>query len=341
MSTKEVIIIGGGLSGIMAARTLIEKGVEDILILEKSSSVGGRLATERVGEGRADHGAQFFTVRSSELKKDVEKWLEAGWVKRWFGTPYPRYTSVNGMNALAKQLAETIPVKLNTKVSAIHDGRDGPLEVKLENGGSVLGKLCMVTAPVPQALSLLKGMTLPQVSTISFAPCFVGMFSFDGASRIPSPGHLDEKLPDGVERVVDHRKKGISSTVTLSVYMTGDWSKKNDRLEDHEILVEIQKVAERYLEKGSEITEAGLKHWKYAEAEEVVRTPFVEMGHESQIILCGDAFLRNNDEAGRTRFESAYLSGISAGGRAAEKLKGNMISLHNDGILNKHYKKLH
>ncbi|MGG4166563.1 FAD-dependent oxidoreductase [Rossellomorea vietnamensis] len=322
METKEVIIIGGGLSGIMTARTLMKKGVEDILIVEKSRIVGGRLATRRIGDGKADHGAQFFTVRSRELQEEVEKWLEAGWVKRWFGSPYPRYTSTDGMNSLAKQLAGTIPVKLNTRVSSIRDGRDGPLEVELETGEKILTRHCVVTAPVPQALQLLTGTSRLRAPSISFAPCFVGMFTFDGASRIPSPGHLDEELPDGVERVVDHYKKSISSTVTVSVYMTGDWSKRNERLEDDDILGEIQKVAENYLERGSAVTGAQLKRWKYAEAETVVRTPFVEMGEEGRIILCGDAFLRENDEAGRTRFESAYLSGISAGKRLAEKRKG-------------------
>ncbi|CAN7557418.1 NAD(P)/FAD-dependent oxidoreductase [Rossellomorea sp. LjRoot5] len=322
METKEVIIIGGGLSGIMAARTLMKKGVEDILIVEKSRSVGGRLATRRIGEGKADLGAQFFTVRSPELQEDVGKWLEAGWVKRWFGNPYPRYTSPGGMNTLAKQLAVTIPVKLNARVSSIRDGRDGPLEVELENGERILTNHCVVTAPAPQAIQLLTETAQSRVPTISFAPCFVGMFTFDGASRIPSPGHVDEGLPDGVERVVDHNKKGISSTVTVSVYMKGDWSKRNERLEDDAILGEIQEVAESYLEKGSAVTGAQLKRWKYAEAEVVVRTPFVDVGEEGRIILCGDAFLRENDEAGRTRFESAYLSGVSAGDGLAEKLKG-------------------
>lgn len=318
METYEVIIIGGGLSGIMAARTLMENGVE-VLIVEKSRSVGGRLATRRIGEGKADHGAQFFTVRSPELQEDVEKWLEAGWVKRWFGTPYPRYTSTAGMNALAKQLAGSIPVKLNTRVSSIRDGRDGPLEVELENGEKIPANHCIVTAPAPQALQLVGGIAQPEVPTISFAPCFEGMFTFDGPSSIPSPGHVDEGLPDGVERVVDHKKKGISSTVTVSVYMTGDWSKKHVDMEEDSIIAPIQKVAEGFLEKGSRVTGAQLKRWKYAEAEAVVRTPFVEMGHEGRIVLCGDAFLRENDEAGRTRFESAYLSGVSAGTRVAGK----------------------
>jgi len=39
METK-VVIVGAGLSGIMAARTLMESGVTDILLVEKSRSVG-------------------------------------------------------------------------------------------------------------------------------------------------------------------------------------------------------------------------------------------------------------------------------------------------------------
>lgn len=325
MSKKEVTIIGGGLSGIMAAKTLMDKGITDIIIIEKSRSVGGRLATRRIQDGKADHGAQFFTVRSTELQTDVEKWMQAGWIKRWFGNPYPRYTSVNGMNALAKKLAETLPIKLNTKVSSIRDGRDGPLEVELDNGEKILGKQIIVTAPVPQALTLLPEIEGTELKHITFAPCFVGMFTFDQESIVPAPGHKDEQLPPGVERVVDHHKKGISSTVTVSVYMTGDWSKKRFDLEDDTILAEIQKVAELYLGEGNQIVDAQLKRWKYAEAEEVVRSPYVELGRNQRVMVCGDVFLREKDEAGRTRFESAYLSGISAGERVAEKLKGSSI----------------
>lgn len=326
MLKKEVIIIGGGLSGIMAAKTLKDNGITDIIVFEKSTSVGGRLATRRIQDGKADHGAQFFTVRSPELQADVENWLQSGWIKRWFGDPYPRYTSVNGMNALAKNLAEALPVELNTKVSSILDGRDGPLEVELDNGEKIIGEHIIVTAPVPQTLTLLSTIESKELKPITFAPCFVGMFTFNQESIVPAPGHKDEQLPPGVERVVDHHKKGISSTVTVSVYMTGAWSKKRFDLEDATILGEIQKVAELHLGEGNQLVDAQLKRWKYAEAEEVVRSPYVELGSNQRVMVCGDAFLRENDEAGRTRFESAYLSGISAGERVAEKLKGSPLS---------------
>ena len=79
------------------------------------------MATRRIGEGKADHGAQFFTVRSEELEEEVEKWLKAGWVKRWFGDPYPRYTSIDGMNTLSKKLAGKLPVRLNTTVHSVRE----------------------------------------------------------------------------------------------------------------------------------------------------------------------------------------------------------------------------
>ncbi|MGM0866033.1 MAG: NAD(P)/FAD-dependent oxidoreductase [Bacillota bacterium] len=326
MSKKEVIIIGGGLSGIMAAKTLMDSGITDIIVIEKSRSVGGRLATRRIQDGKADHGAQFFTVRSTELQTDVENWLQSGWIKRWFGDPYPRYTSVNGMNTLAKKLAKALPIELNTKVSSILDERDGPLEVELDNGEKIIGEHIIVTAPVPQTLKLLSKIESTKLKHITFAPCFVGMFTFGKESIVPAPGHKDEQLPPGVERVVDHHKKGISSTVTVSVYMTGAWSKKRFDHEDDIILDEIQKVAELHLGEGNQLVHAQLKRWKYAEAEEVVHSPYVELGRNLRVIVCGDAFLRENDEAGRTRFESAYLSGISAGERVAGKLKGSPLS---------------
>ncbi|HMQ53993.1 MAG TPA: FAD-dependent oxidoreductase, partial [Anaerolineae bacterium] len=53
----DVLVVGAGLSGLMAANLLKAYGFK-VTVLDKGRSVGGRLATRRIGPGRADHGAQ-------------------------------------------------------------------------------------------------------------------------------------------------------------------------------------------------------------------------------------------------------------------------------------------
>jgi heterodisulfide reductase subunit A-like polyferredoxin len=48
----QVVIVGGGLSGVIAAGVLLDRRV-DVLIVEKARSVGGRMATRRIDEGKA------------------------------------------------------------------------------------------------------------------------------------------------------------------------------------------------------------------------------------------------------------------------------------------------
>lgn len=43
MAKNQVIIIGGGISGLAAANTLIENGITNIIILEAQNRLGGRI----------------------------------------------------------------------------------------------------------------------------------------------------------------------------------------------------------------------------------------------------------------------------------------------------------
>ncbi|CAI5759618.1 unnamed protein product [Candida verbasci] len=57
---KKVIIIGGGISGIKSAIDLYNGGIEDTLILESRSSLGGRLYTITSNGNYYDFGASWF-----------------------------------------------------------------------------------------------------------------------------------------------------------------------------------------------------------------------------------------------------------------------------------------
>ena len=85
-----VVIVGAGLAGLTAAGALVAD--HDVVLLDKGRSPGGRLATRRIGGAVFDHGAQFFTVRSDEFGRRVDRWRRDGVVAEWcrgFGDTTP------------------------------------------------------------------------------------------------------------------------------------------------------------------------------------------------------------------------------------------------------------
>lgn len=315
MEHYEITIIGAGLAGITAARRLRKQGRTNFVITDKGKSVGGRLATRQIAGGFADHGAQFFTVRTEELEEEVQEWLNKGWIKKWFGEKYARYTAVQGMNGLAEHLASDLPISLHTKVVKLLEN-EGGYRVYGEDGSEWQSDKVLLTMPAPQVMELLKNShvdvekeEIKQLKNIIFAPTYVGIYHFDGATVLPDNGHIDNGLPEGVERIVDHRKKGISSETIVSVYMEAEWSRKHYG-EDY-VMSLIKEKTESYLD-WNKMQSEQLKRWKYAQAKKVMRQSYVDVSGDGCLVVAGDAFLRLNDEAGRTRFESAYLSGKDA-----------------------------
>ena len=61
--TADVLVIGAGMAGLIAAAELQRAG-RRVLVLDKGRGVGGRLASRRIGEASFDHGAQFITART-------------------------------------------------------------------------------------------------------------------------------------------------------------------------------------------------------------------------------------------------------------------------------------
>ncbi len=72
MSTEpEVIVVGGGLAGLAAARTLITQGIPTLL-LEASTELGGRVATEEVEGFLLDRGFQVLLDSYPEAQRALD-----------------------------------------------------------------------------------------------------------------------------------------------------------------------------------------------------------------------------------------------------------------------------
>ncbi len=78
----EILILGAGMTGLSAA-TELQRAGRRVLVLDKGRSVGGRMATRRMGEAVFDHGAQFMTARSARFQATLGDMVENGAVVEW------------------------------------------------------------------------------------------------------------------------------------------------------------------------------------------------------------------------------------------------------------------
>jgi renalase len=127
LSPKNIAIIGAGMAGITAARTLMQAG-HRVTVLEKSRGAGGRMSTRHTEFGSFDHGAQYFTVRDARFRQMMQWALSnAPDVARPWGanavrvldstgrtleaalpSREPHWVAQPGMNALVGHMAEPL-----------------------------------------------------------------------------------------------------------------------------------------------------------------------------------------------------------------------------------------
>ena len=162
---ESCIVVGAGLSGLVAAQTLQDAGTR-VTVLEAEDEVGGRMRTDRVGNGVFEHGAQFFTARGDRFTETVEAWQAAGVAAVWsrgFAVAdgnknedgYPRYMGVGGMTAIAEHLSRGLDVRTGVEVRRICAGGGG---WKAVAEGEEYGADALVLAmPAPPALDLVNG----------------------------------------------------------------------------------------------------------------------------------------------------------------------------------------
>ena len=62
------MVVGAGLSGLSAAKSLIEAGIE-VRVLEASSTIGGRVQTDEINDYRFDRGFQLINAGYPEVKE--------------------------------------------------------------------------------------------------------------------------------------------------------------------------------------------------------------------------------------------------------------------------------
>lgn len=147
--SKKVVVIGAGLAGLNCARTLHKAGAE-VVVLESSNRIGGRVGTDYVDGFTLDHGFQVINPAYSEL-------IRTGVVEQLKLMPLPKGIEVYdsgrllllgdpraGWQYLAGAISGssgTVGEKLNFLRFMAGGGKEGNLAVAMEKSGSFYQKI--------------------------------------------------------------------------------------------------------------------------------------------------------------------------------------------------------
>jgi len=315
-STTDILIIGAGLAGLLAATELQASGFHP-LVVDKGRGVGGRLASRRIGSATFDHGAQFITARTPRFAALLNELQGLGLVTEWYrgaNETHIYWHGVPSMTAIPKHLAKSLHVRLEMKMTALKQERSRWLAI-FENGETIAANAVLLTAPVPQSLALLAAGEVALEASMRkqleameyYEPCLAVMAVLNGQSNVPQPGFIRfESGPVGW--IADNQTKGISAVSAVTIHATPAFGLEHQEDDRQKMGQHLLEAAAPWL--GSEIAEFQVHAWRYARPRHEQDHPCLILNQSPALLIAGDAF-------GGPRVEGAALSGWAA----AEALK--------------------
>jgi predicted NAD/FAD-dependent oxidoreductase len=310
----DILIIGAGMAGLAAAADLHAAG-KQVLVIDKSRGLGGRLANRRMGDGAiAEHGAQFVTARTERFQALLSSWEASGVVKEWYrsggedGDAYPHYRGAPTMSAMAKQLAKGIDTALGKRAASVTLEGEGWLTT-LESGEAIRSKEILIASPVPQTLALLEAGNVTmtdadsaQLKGIKYDPCITVMAVLHHEPEVPEPGGLEMSVGP-FSWLADNVQKGITEVPTITLQANAEYSRENWDRDRTEVGQELLDMAEHLL--GASVKSFQVHAWLYSKPVTTEDQPYLVVSDVPKMVLAGDAF-------GGPKVEGAVLSGWAA-----------------------------
>ena len=293
------------MAGLSAARILTQKG-HDVTVLDKGRGVGGRMSTRTIENAKADHGAQYFSVKTPEFQALISELQTENITAEWHLAQREnvRYVGAKGMNTIPKKMASTLNVLVNEKVNLIENN-----VVKTELGNIYNFDNLIITIPIPQIIELFQNSKINFSATdknviqkIEYEPCIAVMAVLKQPTEIISGGIILENQP--VAWIADNFQKGITETPTVTIHASATYSVKRFDDDLKEVAKDMLSSVNQYI-KPENIVSSQTHRWKFSNATKRYEKPFYQLENKA-IYLAGDGF-------GMGNVEGAFLSGYHLG----------------------------
>lgn len=325
----KVGIVGAGIAGLAAARTLSTANVECTLF-EANSEVGGRCTTESVGDFVFDSGAtsiaprgrSLATVMFDELSQEGLVKIELPIFVHVFGRISPgggeknhmdRYTYVQGNVRLPKLLAEGMDVRLNQRIESLEQDSGG-YRIQGEHFEALV-----LTPPLPQIDPMLQsiGESRP-FANARYRPCLSVLLGY--AQEI-GPLHYHALIdPEQRHPLTWLSIESIKCTgrapegqCALVAQLSPDYSKNHFEADEATIVEEAVSHVERlYGPRFCDPAATHVRRWRYSQPETTALFDTVNR-RGAKIMVASDGITGG-------RIEYSYDAGVRAAKTLLESL---------------------
>jgi renalase len=203
----DVAIIGAGMAGLTCAQQLHQAGYT-VVVIEKSRGVGGRMATRRLQQTWADHGARYIQPQAADFQALIHWLVDRAVMQVWphqiyqlgpagqlrpVVDPTSGYASPSGITAIAKFLATGLTLHLGQRLVHLQASAIGwELQCTANSPEApdptpIVAQALVLAVPAPQAGPLLATAgdadLLHQVESVEFAPCLSAMAVYPAAQQ--------------------------------------------------------------------------------------------------------------------------------------------------------------
>lgn len=336
-----IAVIGAGMSGLVCAQQLTQAGYS-VRVIDKSRGVGGRVATRRLFETKADHGACYLKPKGEVLQRLVNLLVEKDELEVWTNTVHQLeansssitsnipsslpYVAPSGMNAIAKFLTQGLEIVHNQRVNSISINSQNQWCLNSESKEEFTASSVVIAIPAPQAVILLEPSAellnhnfLEKLSHVEFYPALTVIAGY--ADSLP-------QLPEW--KAITFKDDSILGWIGL------DSSKRKNPPQPHFVIHSSADFAQRYFESadlqqvGQQILQNAastlnlqwlnnpqwmqVHRWRYAFPKTPIKQSYLAAETPLPLVCCGDW-------CGGNLIESAMLSGIAAAEYINSKLE--------------------
>ncbi|MGB3651744.1 MAG: FAD-dependent oxidoreductase [Rivularia sp. (in: cyanobacteria)] len=324
-----IIVIGAGMAGLVCAQQLTQAGYS-VRVIDKSRGVGGRVATRRLFDTKADHGACYLKPKGEILQRlakllvskgDLEIWTETLHIQDNFSSAIAHpsslpYIAAEGMNAIAKFMAQGLEIHRAQRINSITLTNENKWHLTSETSSDEFTASSVVVAiPAPQAVMLLESSAellnngfIEKLRSVEFFPALTVMAGYPDSSGQPEWKAITFKDNPVLGWIgLDSSKRKNPTQPHFVIHSSADFAEKYFESE-------LQQVGQQILENAaSDVNLSWLNNpqwmqihrWRYAFPKTPLEQPFLAAETSSPLVCSGDW-------CGGNAIESAMLSGIAA-----------------------------